>query len=298
MKPLSIGLLGLAGNYKKINLNDIVSNLEYILEAYELIDISTDYGIEHNLLDIICALDLSRSSSKFIFKIGCNIEQSYNPQKLAEETFSNIYKLGESKIDSLIFHRPNFFKIDSDIQFAKAFTDVFPNIPFGISSNSSSIYSLYKSNIPIHEVQIALNPLDYSNNINLLKLLNKDKINIQIRSVLASGLLSGKYNNKTFFNDSMRSKFHKEENIARFKKRINTSTEIINYLNIKYDILPEMVPIYLYSLFETMKNIKCVIRGGSSLSQIKNNTNRIEIKNFYRDAVFKKIINDWSCDYV
>lgn len=299
-KKISIGLLGLAGNYGRVNISSLEIALRFALEEYDLIDVSTDYGIEFNLVEEIKKIINSNEDIKanFIYKIGCEYTSEYNPNELINRTSTDLENIGLDKFNSILFHRPDIKKISSDIHCFKFLSKEYPQLDIGISTNSSQIYSLYKKYFDIDIVQVALNPLDFKKNLPFVDLLIKDNIQIQARSVLSNGLLSGKYDETYIFKDEMRKRYHLKENKNKYLNRIKTSSQIADYLNERYEISLDDIPIFLYSLFQEMPSIDHVIRGGSTLNQMKNNLRSIKINNDIKKDILKKMIHSWSCEYV
>lgn len=291
-------MLGLAGNYKKINFRNLQISLKFALERYDLVDISTDYGIDFNLVDTIKYMNLSTIKSKFIYKVGCNYLDEYNANELAANTVKDINFFGLNRFNSLLLHRPSKEKLSSDVKYINFLKKEYPRLTIGISTNSIEIYNLYKQEFNIDIVQIALNPLDFCFNEPLINHLRKDNTSIQVRSVLSSGLLSGKYDKTKIFTDDMRSKFHTNENQDKYRKRIGMSVKIVDYLHENYNIKQSNIPIFLYSLFQDIANVDCVIRGGSSLGQMKKNLRTTFINDDIKQDIFKKMTNSWACDYV
>ena len=298
MKKKCIGLLGASGNYKKINLNEIDKILSFALKNYDLIDISTDYGIEYNLVSLIKNFDFSQLSSKLIYKVGCNLSENYDPSELLSNTIEDINSIGLKGFDCILFHRPSTKKLESDTKFFNMMKTEYPKISFGICTNSVEIYDLYKKNIQVNEVQFALNPLDYFSNMRLLNRLIKDQVSMQPRSVLSNGLLSGKYNSDSFFDDPLRRRLNEPHNREKFLKRINMSNSITRYLRKEYKLSSKQIPIFLYSLFESIENVKCVVKGGSSIDQIKENLQSFMIVRSEQKKLFDLMNTTWSCEYV
>ncbi|MAZ80132.1 MAG: hypothetical protein CMD72_05255 [Gammaproteobacteria bacterium] len=295
---LSIGSLGFAGNYGKVKLDYIKTSLNFILKNYNLIDISTDYGIDFNIVDILRHMNFKDSKIKFIYKVGCNYDDRYDVNQLIQRTSKDITYFGENRIHSILLHRPSSKKLSSDLKFFKFVRDKYPCMPIGISTNSLNLYQIYRKEINFNIVQMALNPLDFYFNTPLIDSIIKDKVSIQARSVLSNGLLSGKYNTDSKFIDIMRSRMNKVENRNKFLKRINTSIEIITYIQDNYFIDHKDIPIFLYSFFENLSFVQCVIRGGSSIEQLDKNKSRILINSSMKEELLYKMLNQWSCEYV
>ncbi len=298
MKKTCIGLLGISGNYRKLNLKETHKALLFALKNFELVDISTDYGLDFKLINLIKDIDLTNIDSKLIYKVGCNCSDGYKAEDLVFETHQDLNKIGLNKIQSILFHRPSIGKLESDIKYFNSISRRYKNIRFGLCTNSPNIYKKYKENIRIEVVQLALNPLDYFANKEFMAILKKDKVSIQARSILSSGLLTGKYNQKSIFKDLLRSKFNLYKNKRKYLKRINVSLEIIDHLKEKYNISKKDVPIFLYSLFEDLEEINYVVRGGSSIRQLAMNKESIKIEKKHKDEFLELMQTKWACEYV
>tara|TARA_B100001540_G_scaffold312555_1_gene333883 strand:+ start:1464 stop:2345 length:882 start_codon:yes stop_codon:yes gene_type:complete len=293
-----MGLLGLAGNYKKIDLSYIKKSLIFVLNNYDIVDLSTDYGIDHNLVNVLKEINYKNIKSRFIYKIGCEYDEAYLPDELIVKAIDDISYFGIDNIHSILFHRPNYKKIKSDIKVFKSLKEEYKNISFGICTNSYELYESYNNEIGIDKIQIALNPLDYRSNLGLLDALMKRKISIQVRSVLSNGLISGKYHRNSTFTDTMRARLNKVENRDRYKKRIEMSENIINFIKREFLVPEDEIPIFLYSFFDDLSNIEFVIRGSSNLEQMKKNLHSVIINNNQKRILIDKMENEWGCEYV
>tara|TARA_B100000787_G_C16198231_1_gene302631 strand:- start:2628 stop:3527 length:900 start_codon:yes stop_codon:yes gene_type:complete len=297
-RTLCLGLLGFSGNYGEQDYKKLVDALSFGLDNYSLIDLSTDYGIDYNLVNVLKTMDLKNTSARFIYKVGCNYSEAYDVNELVCQTLQDFDVFGIDRINSLLFHRPSVAKISSDTEFFSCIRASLPNIPFGICTNSKSIYDLYKKQMDIQIVQLALNPFDYAENIPFLNILNQDKVTVQARSILSSGLLSGKYDRKSVFSDNLRSRYHHLDFSSKYLKRISTASKIIQYVEEKYKLSKGEIPVFLYSAFEKIPTVDIVIRGGSSLQQISSNLSRIPIDEIAIKDFLSKMIIDWKCEYV
>ncbi|MDB3979068.1 aldo/keto reductase [Pseudomonadales bacterium] len=297
-RSLCLGLLGFSGNYIKQDLSNLGGALFFALNSFDLIDISTDYGIDYNLVETLKKLNISNTKARFIYKVGSNYSEAYDVNQLIHRTNADMHFFGVSKIDSIMFHRPSSSKLSSDTKFFRFIRSIYPDIPFGICTNSESIYTLYNNNMDIEVVQIALNPLDYVSNSALLSTLSKNCVSIQARSILSSGLLSGKYDHESRFTHHMRSRYHLKAVSSKYRNRIETASKVIRYIGDEYNISLEDVPVFLYSIFENIPCVKRVIRGGSSLEQISKNLTTIPIDLSVLNHFITMMEADWGCEYV
>jgi aryl-alcohol dehydrogenase-like predicted oxidoreductase len=298
VRDLCLGLLGFSGNYGIQDYGKLKEALSFALRHYSLIDISTDYGIDYNLVEVLKKIDIDNAKSHFIYKVGCNYTGAYDVNLLISQTRKDLQFFGVKNIDSIMFHRPSPSKLHSDIKFFRLIRSRFPEIPLGICTNSKPLYCLYKKKMDIELVQIALNPFDYADNISFLDVLDRDKVSVQARSILSSGLLSGKYDRKSIFIDNMRSRYHEKDARYKYHKRIDTASRVIKYIEDEYNMSLGDIPVFLYSVFEKIPNVKNVIRGGSSLEQISNNLTRVPIDSGGVNHFISMMESDWGCEYV
>ena len=293
-----LGLLGFSGNYGAVTYNELIDALAFAMQNYSVIDLSTDYGVHYNLVETIKNMDLKNTRAKFIYKVGCNYEGNYEVTELIDRTIKDLQAFGRDKIECILFHRPSAAKLDSDVEFFRFLTLNYPEIQVGICTNSQQVYSIYKKNMVIKVVQVAVNPLDYQGIVSFLNTLNEDSVSVQARSILSSGLLSGKYCHNSVFIDRMRSRYHNRDLKSRYRNRIDTALEIVTYIGDEHGVSTCDVPVFLYSLFGNMSNIDLVIRGGSSLKQISDNLINISINETGVSGFMTKMEVDWSCEYV
>lgn len=295
---MCMGVLGFSGNYGSVHYPALRNSLRFAMDNYDLIDISHDYGIQYNVLDCIIGLRPINFKARYIYKVGCNYVDHYDADGLANESKKIIETVGENKIHCILFHRPSDKKLSSDIKYYNLIKQEYPNIDFGICSNLESDYHNYTDVMDIKVVQIAINPLDYALNLPFLNFLAKQRVSVQARSILSSGLLSGKYNKDTAFEDPLRSRYNQPFLTNHFNSRMDMVSKIIKYIEYEVNITIEDLPMFLYTVFDSLPQITNVIRGGSSLDQISNNLKRKKISQAFIDVFIDKMEREWSCPYV
>ena len=295
---MCMGVLGFSGNYGNVNYPMLRNSLRFAMDNYDLIDISHDYGIQYNVLDCIIGLNPINCKARYIYKVGCNYVDQYDAGGLADETIKIIETVGENKIHCILFHRPSDKKLSSDIKYFNLIKQKYPNIDFGICSNLETDYNNYKGFMDIKVVQIAINPLDYALTLPFLNLLAKLRVSVQARSILSSGFLSGKYNKNTAFEDPLRSRYNLPPLTSHFNSRMDMVSKIIKYVEFEANITIEDLPMFLYTVFDSLPQITNVIRGGSSLDQISRNLQRNNISQVFIEGFIDKMEREWSCSYV
>lgn len=293
-----LGLLGIAGNYGQQDIDLVTECLQFALNNFDLIDVSTDYGINYNLIEILKNKEIKNSRANYIYKVGCELKGPYSVEYLINRTLSDFEILGPGNIDSILFHRPSCEKLDSDIDFFNELTRQYPSLNFGMCCNDQALYDLYSHNIDIAILQMAINPLDYASNLSFLNQAKSNGVIVQARSILSSGLLSGKYNSNIKFSDPMRYKYNLEPFRELFVQRMQIVDEIYEYFLSEYSIIKKEMPNVLYSVFAQLPQIDVVIRGGSNLQQIMNNSKQRQIDNIDILSLIEKMKHDWACNYV
>lgn len=297
-RHICFGGLGLSGNYGLITYPQLVDGLLFALKNYSLIDLSNDYGIDYNLVETIKVLDLKNTPARYIYKVGCNYSGDYDAKELIDRTVRDIEHLGINKFHSILFHRPSSVKVSADSEFFSYIRRHYSEIPFGMCTNSKEQYALYKKTMDITLVQLALNPLDYANTIGFINILKHDSVLVQARSILSSGLLSGKYDKDSIFKDPMRFRFNDKTVRHKYLKRIDMAQEVVRYIKDEHNVSICDIPNFLYSIFEQIPNVDYVIRGGSSLKQISYNVTNIPIDETKLSHFISKMKLEWSCEYV
>jgi aryl-alcohol dehydrogenase-like predicted oxidoreductase len=297
-RHLCFGGLGLSGNYGLVTYPQLVDGLVFALQNYNLIDLSNDYGIDYNLVETIKVLDLQDTPAQYIYKVGCNFSGNYDAKELIDRTVKDIEHFGINKFHSILFHRPSSVKVSADLEFFSFIKRHYPEIPFGMCTNSKELYALYKTTMDIKVVQLALNPLDYANTVDFLNTLKLDSVLVQARSILSSGLLSGKYDKDSIFRDQMRLRYNDKAVRHKFLNRINMAQEVVRFIKDEFSTPVSDIPNFLYSVFEKIPNVDYVIRGGSSLKQISYNVTDVSVDETKLSHFISKMQFDWGCEYV
>jgi len=143
-------------------------------------------------------------------------------------------------------------------------------------SDNAAYQTLNASRVGAEVIQVKYNRLERDAEAEILPAALEQNIGVIGRVSLASGLLSGKYQNITEFSSSeSRAKKYKPELIKKMQTEIN---DIIN------KELPENVLLPQYALTWVLSNpaVSCVIAGCKSAAQVKINaqTADLEIMNY------------------
>ena len=304
-----IGLLGISGKYGKIQNDKKLECLDFIINSYDYIDTASVYGendpINAHLVSILRKKE-KKNYPKIINKIGANLVHTEIALELIEEfkEQQNLFK--EFTMSAIFLHRPAKNLLDRDFYFHSYLKDNFPEINFGICTNNLEIFDLYSERMRIDSLQIAVNLLDYKNNLELLKKAKKKNIKIFARSCLSSGLLSGKYLDLSDcnFTDPLRSRFiDNERNKQILHSRIEAVKEIKTFYSscLANKNLSENCSLthFVYSLIKQSPYVDEVIKGGSNLNQLKENSKKPNLlTNEIIEDVYNKYTINWSSPYL
>ena len=301
-----IGLLGTSSKYKAQSDEEIFNLINFIVDNYEsYIDTSTVYGHSKNSVNHILSKIIQTKSTKttIINKYGLDLDPSIQDYSALIKDFENSLSMFKNNKVFHFLHRASFETFERDLNFFNAIKKNFPDTIFGICTNNLDIFNLYSSQMEINILQIAVNLLDYKNNIPLLKLAKKLGCITQARSCLSSGLLNLNYNENSYLNftDSIRSRFgSNSQNIQKYKNRINNRNKIYNFFLEKKLDKNMTFTNFCYSILLESSYIDSVILGGSNKTQLEQNS-KIKLNSFNKiiiDSVYNKKILEWSSDYL
>jgi aryl-alcohol dehydrogenase-like predicted oxidoreductase len=303
-----VGLLGISGKYGEIKEKQQIDCIDFIIKSFDYIDTASVYGeskpINKLLTDRIRKID--NIEPKIINKIGANLTGSNDYQELINEFEIQQKLFFNLNLSAILLHRPSKQFINRDLIFYSYLKERFPNICFGICTNNLEVFDIYFKKMKIDMLQIAINFLDYQNNLKLLKKANHKKVKIFARSCLSSGLLSGKYNDieSCNFTDQLRSRFvNNESNKSILKQRIEAANKIKQFYcshasqneNANFGSMAQFV----YSVLHKLPYIDEVIKGGSSLNQLQDNSCIAgSVSDEIAKKVYNKYIKEWSRPYL
>lgn len=298
----AIGTLGISGKYRKLSEVEKQDCLKYILQNFNLIDTSSVYGVDGDInLKISDIVKSIKKTPKIINKIGADVVNHSAVDLMIKEYENQQYIFRDYPVHTLLLHRPSIEKLKRDATFYKVIEKEKTFIRFGISTNNIDVVKAYSDYMGVNTVQIACNLLDYEVNLPILEFSKKMNFEVHARSVLSSGLLSGKYNKKNaLFTDELRSRFlenEKTKNILYSRLRMVKSIEkeYGEYLNKKKVNLAS----FIYSLTENSPLIDVVIRGGSNMEQIIENGMSQKInEKMLIDETFNKLYSKWTAPYL
>lgn len=288
------GLLGLSGMYGNISQYERNKSLTFILNNFELIDTATVYGVQYDLNEVLANLadQISGELPVLCNKIGADLQECASFDELRMEYETQRKKMRFFGRQIIMLHRPKLELAERDNHLYTYLKELHGNsLMFGLSTNSLGVINHYLSiGIKINFVQMAINFLDYKNNLNLLKRCKELSIQVHGRSVLASGILSRVYEpfENVKFTDPLRRRYCDDQNKEILAERLRKANEV-HIIHQRYcesfDYIPKAN--FVYELMQAMPNVDLVIRGGSCLSQFKENSYSIRplesefVKDFY-----------------
>lgn len=298
-----IGLLGISGKYREITEKEQVEIIDKIIERFSFIDTASVYG-EDKRINPVFANRLSEYSKEIpivINKIGADLMDDMSLDPLVDEYERERETFSSCPFSVLLLHRPSLELLERDFAFYNYLRGKSSSL-FGLCTNNLSVLKVYSEKIRIDVLQIAINLLDYKSNEEILKFAKEKGITVHARSVLSSGLLSGKYkvDSEIQFTDAMRSRFCAS---SRSREILNARLENVALVKEFYeslDIKDLSFPQFVHCVTRQSPFIDGVVLGGSSLEQILENANIPDIK--FSDDMLEEIytyrITEWASPYL
>ena len=108
-----IGLLGISGQYKRISKINKTKLTEYAISSFKTIDTASVYGAQKPINDLLGeVVSNSNSKTKIINKIGANLIEERNYEKVVCEFEREQNKFRDANIEAILMHRPSvdYFK--------------------------------------------------------------------------------------------------------------------------------------------------------------------------------------------
>ena len=302
-----IGLLGISGQYKRISDINKAKLTEYAINSFKTIDTASVYGAKKPINDLLGeVVSNSNSKTKIINKIGANLIEERNYEKVVCEFEREQNKFRDANIEAILMHRPSVHNFKRDKKFFVYLKNHYPNIKIGLCTNDLAVLTRYSKYSDIKYLQIAVNLIDYNSSLDLLKLAKKNNIQVLARSVLSSGIMSRKYSNinKCNFKDSIRKRFIiNKRNRTILSKRLLASDKIHNYFleakRKKKIAIDETFERFIFTVTNASPLIDNIILGGTTLKQLIQNSNRLSdySSNFIED-IYLKDIDSWKAPYI
>ncbi|MDC0996376.1 aldo/keto reductase [Pseudomonadales bacterium] len=299
-----VGLLGLSGMYGPISEKSQRLYIEYILDEYEFIDTASVYGAGGKVNRLLSSLASASGSRKpfLINKLGADLLNSSKLKLLIHEYETQNELFHNYPPSLLLLHRPSIELMARDEAFFQHVSRQDCGNGFGICTNSLEVLTSYHKILRVDVVQVALNLLDYASSVDLLNFCKENKITVHARSVLSSGLLSGKYHfTETFsFQDPLRKRFTETEaKRNKLSQRLEKVGEIKhlykNYIR-EYEVIT--LSQFVYALTLSSPLVGAIIKGGSTLTQLRQNSQVSKIQDdTLASKVFSKHYLDWSVPY-
>ena len=299
-----VGLLGISGQYGDISRHDQRVALNYILENFDFIDTASVYGQDWLVNPVLAEVagDAKKTLPKLMNKIGANLLGEASLDPLIEEYEHQKAIFADYPVHLLMLHRPSMSLLQRDSAFYSYIRQAGYSGRFGICTNSIDVLSTYHQEMKCDVVQAAINLLDYSANIPFLDFCKKSGVSVHARSVMSSGMLSGKYHYSIDFNfaDPFRTRFtENQEKRDVLRKRLNKTGEIKTFYekNVASNGAISFAQ-FVYDLTASSPAIDLVIKGGSTLEQLTDNS--ADIACFDQDLidhVFNDCCLQWQAPY-
>lgn len=302
----AIGLLGISEKYHPIEESTQKKCLNFITSNFDIIDTSSVYGESIKINKLLSQIPhiKHKKNPLIVNKLGADLGNEHSVDALIAEYIEQKILLESFNIAAILLHRPSKELVKRDLAFYDFLKRDAKGIRFGICTNNLEVFKEYSRYMKIDILQVAVNLLDYKNNLRLLKLAKKNKAYVMARSCLSSGILTGKYLkiNDFNFSDPIRSRF-----IATYENKKILKERLLGAQQIKQFYEKEVAQKkgvdsfinFIYSVTEKSKFVDIVLRGGSNQHQIeKNLINQPDIPESVIKQVYNKYINRWACRYL
>ena len=300
MKPIILGLYGLAKNHKDTSGYEIVHRnkaIEILKTAWRsgirYIDTAPSYG-KGNADFLIKELRKVNHNFKLISKLGLDIQSNKfcDDNDLIKKELLNLKNKHGENIHSVLLHSPpsDFISKNENLHFfyEKAKSILGDQINIGISLRSpGDLRYLYKFE---YELLIESNLSWFDLRIlNYLNSNNKSKFKIIARSIYASGIIniicnSDKYQNKKFSDHDIRSSWNIENLLCKNKIDIERIKNVKNILNtaslseIGFSLFPQLSP-FLFGIIIGPLTKKELLDSNTSYKNIVNKSTQNDLRN-------------------
>ena len=308
LSDFGVGLLGVSGKYFAKSNDEINDLISLIIRNYDsFIDTATVYGSEKNHINTILSKCLFTSASKtscyIINKYGLDLDKNVNNSYSLINDFHQSYEFFPSNQIMHLIHRASLDTLERDYEFYNYIKRYDSSLVFGICTNNLEVLKCYLKKMNINILQVAINLLDYTAVIPLITFAKANDIFVLARSVLASGVLSLKYNQSScdLFQDSIRKRFSiSVENKKIYSERIKNRDKIHEFFLDKNLDQYFSFEQFCYSILFHSPLIDAVILGGTSLSQLTDNSHiRSEkITKEIVDQVFASKVFEWASCFI
>ena len=303
---LGIGMLGPSGQYSTTGTISEIAIRKLIEAKFDYIDTASVYGPQKHAANIKLgdAISLLQCHPNIVNKVGADLmedESSEATEILNEDHNRSFSDLRIDRLDAVLLHRPRIELIERDIPFLKRLRKDPRVSAIGICTNSLQVYQCYQKAVGIDILQIAVNLLDYRANRDILSIAKDDGTHVQARSVLSSGLLTGKYHEDSRFHDSIRVRYKQNgKNLSIFKERLKKVYEIENYFRKNSQTLGGKFRSFGYRAILCNPFINSIILGGSTADQITENINEIKlpIPNSKHHEILELSNSTWHAPYL
>lgn len=302
-----IGVLGISGKYGPISEKDIETSLSLVFEKYDFLDTASVYGEGFSFNRLLKKYwpNNTNREVKLINKFGANIPTEQNPDVLIKEFEVELDIFDGRTPDVVMLHRPHLNVLDRDIQF-NSYLGQGADHSFGICTNNLAVAEAYVEAMQVDVVQVALNFLDLTSNIELLSFLRGKGVRVHARSVLSSGVLSGQYqpSSNVEFTDPLRSRFtNNEANKAILEERLSKMKLIEAYFeqnNASQSGDKLTMAQFVYNVMGQCPLVDDVVKGGSNPEQIAENAlvSSISDSEFIKEIFSETALAKFSARYI
>ncbi len=230
------GKYGVSNKNKKFNFGEIKKIINYSLKnKIKYVDTALSYFSDQRIYELI----------KTKFKISTKVPSLNKIKKNQIKSYLKNYVINlrkvysTSKIDSLIFHNPDDFKIKNKtkarlairyLSYLKKKNQIrFIGVSIYTMKDFYNVVECFR-NYKLDLIQIPISILNNEfNNKYFINITTSKKIKVQARSIFLQGLLLMKKNERPKYFDKWKSEFKEWDNLSKFHK-VKISYNYINNL--------------------------------------------------------------------
>lgn len=272
---ISMGCWNIGGQWGDVSEADAVATLRRAQElGVNLFDTADAYGVQMGTSEELLGKTFSTMRDKLIYvsKVGNWARRfghpfSYtSPLHIINCCHASLYRLKTDVIDVYLCHI-------GDLPEPTIFLEAFDTLKRqgkirfgGISTNSADAVARFNARGTCDVVQLDYSLLNRKPEEVLLPYCKKHNIGVMARGVLAMGLLGGKYDATTIFNDQVRQSWNSGTERDRYLQRIATVEKIRAVFGGETNLAAVAIQFALAN-----DTVSCVIPGAKNAKQAEAN---------------------------
>jgi aryl-alcohol dehydrogenase-like predicted oxidoreductase len=262
---IGMGTWNIGNQWGEISEEDAFATIRKGFEAgINLFDTSDSYGVQYGLSEkrLGIALKGLRQRAYIVSKVGYwgkrtgQVVPMTTPDMVRLCVHGCLYRLRTDWIDVMLCHEFDIMNPDNYIEAFEMLKESGEIREYGISTNNLEVLKRFNINGNCSVVEMDYSLLNKEPENELLPYCKENNIAVLVRGPLAQGVLSGKYNKDTVFEDNVRASWNKggskrlqfEEKIDKLDKikeiygeNTDITEKALRYV-ISYDACPVVIP--------------------------------------------------------